>query len=109
MDPREPFCAAIRSYHHHRDWRPAMPDHPRLPVDDRALSYREICNLVSELNDELPDRIVGNLLAALGRYPDLVEAFARTRSYAIGAHCFRTLLDRRIENYKQTNPWLNNV
>jgi hypothetical protein len=61
-------------------------------------------DLVSKFDDELPDGIVDNLLAALGRYPDLVEAFARTPSYAMGAHCFRALLDRRIENYKQTNP-----
>jgi hypothetical protein len=52
VDLADAFGAAILYFR--RDWTADNPDEPCVPVNDRALSMRLICQLIIDSDDSLP-------------------------------------------------------
>jgi hypothetical protein len=60
MDEREAFCQALVLFAD-GDWSPALPDARRLPVRDKSYTFDQLCELVSDMDDEMPDPFIGLL------------------------------------------------
>jgi hypothetical protein len=83
-------------------WSPAQPDVPTMKVEGKDYTARQVCEFVTGFSDTLPDEVLGILLSSLGRdvHSDLMQELAQHRTYAVGARCLLTLIDRRIAKHK---------
>ena len=93
MDEREAFHAAVYRY---SEWSPALPEHPKVIINGKAYTIREVCGLMTGI-DELPDEIVSALLSSFAHdvHSDLTQELSEHRTYAVGALCLLKLMDRR--------------
>jgi hypothetical protein len=94
MDRREAFCAAVIKFLS-PEWSPASPDNDTFEVDGKYQTIRQICELVKDDSEELPDRIVGEFMQAMDdrRLRELL------RTYATGSQYLSELLEDRVRTY----------
>jgi hypothetical protein len=88
---RDAFYGAVQLY---PNW--TALDGPLVRVDGRRYTISEVCNLVIECSDGLPDGLLGSLMYFLNAGDrDLLEGLAQDRSYRGGARCLLKLMHRR--------------
>jgi hypothetical protein len=94
MDRREAFCAAVIKFLS-TEWSPASPDNDTFEVDGKYQTIRQICELVKDDSEEMPDRIVGEFMQAMGDR----RLRALLRTYATGSQYLSELLEDRVRTY----------
>jgi hypothetical protein len=95
MDAREAFCIAVK-YYRSGDWNPALPTSDKVVVRGQPLTLRQVCGLVAQLLEPLPNSVVGDLVTSLRVRHNLIgEEFAGDRTFAAGARCLLRLMDER--------------
>ena len=88
---RDAFYGAVQLY---PNWT-AFGHGPLVSVDGRRYTIGEVCNLVIEVSDGLPDDLLGSLMFFLNAGDrDLLEGLAKDRSYASGARYLLKLMHR---------------
>jgi hypothetical protein len=96
------FADAVLSFK--LDWSAALPDQPAIPVDGKALSVRQVCDLVAAFDDRLPDDVCDHLLAEMHfGSDDLRLKLVGNPTYATAATCLRELIERKLAAYQQRN------
>jgi hypothetical protein len=94
------FGAAVE--HFERDWSPDMPDQPLVRVGVKARSIREVCDLVADFDDRLPENVHADLWAQIHMgSEDLKAELSESQTYATAARCLRELVDRKVAAYQQ--------
>jgi hypothetical protein len=101
MDRREGFHAAVIKLRS-PEWSPAFPDMNTLNVDGEYWTIRQVCELLKDDDEVLPDEIVGELMDAMHGSRRLLESFGRSRTYATGSQCLLELLDNLIKTFQKT-------
>ena len=99
MNRREAFCAAVIKFRS-PEWSPAFPDNERFEVDDEHQTIRQVCALVKEDKEELPDVIFYELVEAMHGDRRLHELLDRSPTYAAGSQCLSELLEDRVRTLK---------
>lgn len=103
---RDAFYGAVQLY---PNWT-GLDHGPLVNVDGRRYTIKEVCNLMMEFGDDLPDDLVGNLMYFLSAGDrDLLEGLARDKSYAGGARCLLELMCRRAADSQTLEESRRNV
>ena len=102
MTEREAFRRAVEICLED-NWRPSLPDQPTLLVDDKHCTLRQICELVFNFDDALPDDVGKALLYVMRdiRHADLKAYLGRYWTYAAGAKCLVKFMEAEIKVFKK--------
>ena len=98
-DFAEAFAYAVLVY---EIWTPEEPAR-LIRIGPRTYSIVEVCGLVDQFTDRLPERVYLKLRSYMRDYPDgkLKADLAADPSYATAVRCLRSMIERRTEDYKQ--------
>ena len=98
-DFAEAFAYAVLVY---EIWTPEEPGR-LIEIGSRSHSIVEVCGLVDQFTDRLPERVYLKLRSHLHDYPDakLKADLAADPSYATAVRCLRGMIERRTEEFKQ--------
>ena len=89
---RDAFYGAVQLYPHWTEFGHG----PLVSVDGRRYTINQVCNLVVEISDGMPNDLLGCLMFFLNvGDQDLLEGLAKDRSYASGARYLLKLMNRR--------------
>jgi len=97
MDRREAFRAAVIKFVSPK-W--AFPDNDTFEVEGKFRTVREVCELVKDDDEALPDPTVGDLMWALHGDLRLIEKLGQSRTFATGSRCLLDLLNDRAANFQ---------
>ena len=94
-DLAKAFATAVRAY---KKWLPEHEGH-QIIVRDRFYRLVEICGLVDQFNDALPDNILKQLRSYMHdvSHGRLIVALDAQPTYKVGAFCLRKMMEGRIE------------
>jgi hypothetical protein len=97
-DIAEAFAYAVLVY---EIWTPEEPGR-LIDIGSRSYSIVEVCGLVDQFTDRLPERVYLKLRSYMHDYPDgkLKADLAANPSYATAVRCLRGMIERRTEDYK---------
>jgi len=90
------FCEAVLHYDAD-DWSPALPEFPRVSLQGKSYSLREVCDFVKTDDEKLPDEIATMLFSNPGQ----AEKLGSAATYAVGSECFAEILDARVRRFEQ--------
>ena len=98
-DIAEAFAYAVLVY---EIWTPQEPGR-LIEIGSRSYSIVEVCGLVDQFTDRLPERVYLKLRSYMHDYPDgkFKADLAADPSYATAVRCLRGMIERRTEDYKQ--------
>jgi hypothetical protein len=100
MDACEAFCIAVKFYRS-GEWSPALPARTTINVYGRNLTLRQVCSLVEDVAQPLPDSIVSDLFTSLRRrHPRLEKRVTVDRTYSSGAGCLIHLLNEAEKTFR---------
>ena len=101
MSEQEAFGWAVRVVRL-GDWRPAIPEQPKLEVADQLLTIHDICERAQNRNVPLPQVVADDLFALFDRASDadLRVDLKTSETYATGAKCLLEFLGRREAEYR---------
>jgi len=101
MSEQEAFGWAVRVVRL-GDWRPAIPEQPKLEVADQLLMIHDICERAQNRNVPLPQAVADDLFALFHRASDadLHVDLKKRETYATGAKCLLEFLGRREAEYR---------
>jgi hypothetical protein len=100
-DLQKVFCEAVLRYHH-GEWSPGQQDFPRVSLQGKSYSLREICDFVKADHQKLPDDIARKLFDAMhSNHPRLTEKLGETATFAVGSECFAEILEGRVRKFQQ--------
>jgi hypothetical protein len=89
------------------------PDYPgrEIRIGPRYYSIIEVCGIVDQFTDRLPERVFLKLRSYVHDYPDdiLWADLAADPSYATAARCLRKMIERRTEDRKLREAWRRNL
>jgi hypothetical protein len=94
------FDAAVE-YFAAGDWIATLPDLKKIPIEGKPYSIRQVCALVGDFDDRLPDevyRVLRNQMH-LGS-EEIQRKLERAGSYAAAARCLLELIEQRIRAAK---------
>jgi hypothetical protein len=94
------FCEAVLHYDAD-DWSPALPGFPRVPLQGKSYSLREVCDFVKTDDEKLPEDIATMLFKAMHSNPRQAEKLGRAATYAVGSECFAEILDAGMRRFEQ--------
>ncbi len=95
IDKREAFCIAAKIYRS-GEWTPGFPNRNTIDVNGRRRTLRDICALVTAIQERLPNSTVDDLRERMhAQHIQLQEELVHDRSYATGAKCLLRLMDER--------------
>ena len=98
--PRELSEAFDRALSLYSDWSPALAE-PRISVGRKLCTMSELCELVAEYNDRLPQEIFNMLYHQIPvGHERLKEKLGTDGSYSIGAYCLFKLIEDRKAGYQ---------
>jgi hypothetical protein len=97
MDRREAFRAAVIKFVS-PEW--AFPDNDTFEVEGKYRTIREVCELVKDDDEVLPDPTVGDLMWAMHGDLRLIEKLGQSRTYATGSRCLLDLLNDRVATFQ---------
>jgi hypothetical protein len=101
MSEQEAFGWAVRVVRL-GDWRPAIPEQPKLEVADQLLTIHDICERAQNRNAPLPRAVADDLFALFHRASDadLHIDLKKSETYSTGAKCLLEFLGRREAEYR---------
>src|SRR5215469_14973745 len=101
MSEQEAFGWAVRVVRL-GDWRPAIPEQPKLEVADQFLTIRDICEREQNRDLPLPQAVADDLFALFDRASDadLRVDLKKSETYSTGAKCLLEFLGRREAEYR---------
>ena len=76
----------------------AFPDNDTFEVDNYR-TIREVCELVKDDDEVLPDPTVGDLMWAMHGDLRLIEKLGQSRTFATGSRCLLDLLNDRVATF----------
>jgi hypothetical protein len=96
---REGFSQAVWSYN---DWNPGEPER-EFQIEQAFFTMISTCGLVAQFTDPLPERDLHQLHAYMhdDMHGDLITKLFADPSYAIGAQCLRTMIERANEKWRR--------
>ena len=96
---REGFSQAVWSYN---DWNPGEPER-EFQIGQAFFTMTSTCGLVAQFTDPLPERDLHQLHAYMhdDMHGDLITKLFANPSYAIGAQCLRTMIERANEKWRR--------
>jgi hypothetical protein len=84
------------------DWTPSNPHQPLVNVRSAMRPIIEVCNLVDQFQDRLPDQTLGLLRQGMHvQHARMIEILSEDPTYAFGARCLRELLQERVRAYQK--------
>ena len=78
----------------------AFPDNDTFEVEGKYRTIREVCELVKDDDEILPDPTVGNLMRAMHGDLRLIEKLGQSRTYATGSRCLLDLSNDRVATFQ---------
>ncbi len=98
-DFAEAFAYAVLVY---EIWTPEEPGRS-IEIGSRSYSIVEVCGLVDQFTDRLPERVYLKLRSYMRDHADgkFKADLAADPSYATAVRCLRGMIERRTEGHKQ--------
>jgi hypothetical protein len=98
-DFAEGFAYAVLVY---EIWTPEEPGR-LIEIGSRSYSIVDVCGLVDQFTDRLPERVYLKLRSHMHDCPDgkLKADLAANPSYATGVRCLLSMIERRTKDYRQ--------
>jgi hypothetical protein len=100
-DLAEAFDNAVGLYEIWK-WGPSQPER-KVIYNGQHLSMSEVCGLVDQFTDRLPDQVFVNLRSCMHHYPhgQLIADLEADQSYATGARCLRRMIEMSVEGLRK--------